>query len=167
MSISEYDYFIEYNIGQQLSSMFNFVADNDTLHALLPNGTYQHALDVLRMFRNIGVTDEDLLTCKVNVVYHKVLEKLNQYNFSIKYRILHLSCLPNYLKTLNIKVHYNLLPVRAKFVQYGLDNDSQCKFCRLGFESITHIFAKCNRLKIVWDFFDETMALLNINFSFL
>ena len=79
---------------------------------------------------------------------------------------MHISVLPNYLKSFNFKVHYNLLPVKAKFLRYELDNESRCKFCCIGYESIDHIFAKCVKLGIVWDFFDETMALLNINFSF-
>ena len=86
--------------------------------------------NVLKLFKQIGVNEEDLLSCKVSVIYHKVLENMNLHNFSTKYRILHLSLLPNYLKSFNFKVHYNLLPVKSKFIPYGLDNN--CKFCSIG-----------------------------------
>ena len=118
------------------------------------------------MIKQVGIKDEDLLTCKVNVIYHKVLESLNSHRFSPNHRILHLNCLPNYLKSFNFKVHFDLLPVKGKFLHYGLDNDSRCSFCCIGFETAVHICGKCLKLKIVWDFFDEVMALLNINFSF-
>ena len=160
------DYFIEYNIGHQLSNMFNYVCDNRTPHAFQPNFIYQYVLEYLKLFKQIGISDEDLLSCKVRVIYHTIVERLNYQNFNPKNRILHLSVLPNYLTSFNFKVHYNLLPVKSKFMHYALDNESRCKFCKIGFETNVHIFAKCLKLKIVWDFFDEVMALLNINFNF-
>ena len=51
-------------------------------------------------------------------------------------------------------------------MHYGLDNDSRCKFCSIGYESSIHVFAKCLKLEIVWDFFDEVMGLMNINYTF-
>ena len=76
LCINDYDYFIEFNIGQQLSSLFHFVADNRISHAAPLNSVYQYTLDVLKMFKQIGVTDEDLLSCKVNVIYHKSVRKI-------------------------------------------------------------------------------------------
>ena len=112
---------------KQLSSLFNFAPDNRTPHALCPNHTYEHILDVLRTFKRIGVSDEDLLTCKVKIIYAKVLEKMNCHNYSIEYRLLHADFLPNYLKSFNYKTHFDLLPVKSKFMHYGLDNDSRCR----------------------------------------
>ena len=165
-AIEDKDYFIEFNIGQQLSSLFKFPCDNMTPHRSNPNVVYGYILDILKMFKPYGIDDEILLSCKVKVIYKHVLAKLNESNYSLKYRLLHASFMPNYLITFNYKVHFNLLPVKSKFMHYGLENESCCKFCNIGFESTVHLFAKCVKLQILWDFFDEVMCLVNINFSF-
>ena len=159
-------YFIEYNLGHQLSSLYNLRIDNRTSHAFRPNAFYSYVLDILKYFKNLGLEDDDFLNGKVNVIYKIVLEKLNVYNFTMKWRLLHVKFLPNYLLSFNYRVHFDLLPVKAKFMMYALDNDSRCRFCNLGYESSVHIFAKCLKLGVVWDFFNEVMALLNINFDF-
>ena len=75
--------------------------------------------------------------------------------------------LSNYLNSFNFKVHYNLLPVCSKFVQYQLDNDSRCIFCDLNYETHVHIFSNCNKLTFIWDFIDEILNVMNIRYSFL
>ena len=92
---------------------------------------------------------------------------MNQYNASPKWARLHTKILPNYLNSFNFKVHYNLLPVRAKFVTYQLDNDSRCFFCKVNFETPFHIFGKCNKLMFIWDFMDEIMSAMKIEYSFM
>ena len=47
-SISDQDYYIEYNIGQQLSSLFNFHCDMRTPHAFQPNKNYDENKEIIR-----------------------------------------------------------------------------------------------------------------------
>ena len=73
---------------------------------------------------------------------------------------------PNYLNSFNYKVHFNLLPVKSKFMDFYLDNDSRCPFCDLNFETLFHIMGKCNILNVLWNFLDEVMIILNIQYKF-
>ena len=164
--LSRDHFFIEFNIGHQLSSLWNLPVNNNTSHAFEPNDTYRYILNFLKKLKELGVEKDILLKSKVKVIYQTVLEKLNLYNFTIRWRALHAKCFPNYMISFNYKVHFNLLPVKSKFQNFALDNDSKCVFCNLGFETLPHIFGKCNKLGILWDFFDEVMALMNIDYKF-
>ena len=65
------------------------------------------------------------------------------------------------------KVHYNLLPVKTKFREYSLDNDTCCYFCLVGPESIHHIFGTCEKLKVLWKIATETVSSITpYNFDF-
>ena len=84
----------------------------------------------------------------------------------MRWALLHHKILPNYLISFYYHVHYNLLPVKSKFMNFHLDNDSRCIHCKTNFETLNHILCKCVKLGILWDFFDELMIILNIDYRF-
>ena len=106
------------------------------------------------------------MSCRVKTVYNAVNNHVNRHNQSVRWALLHHRILPNYLISFNFRVHYNLLPVKSKFANFQLDNNSRCVYCNLHYETITHILCKCVKLNILWDFFDELMAILNIDYTF-
>ena len=120
----------------------------------------------MKQLKELGIKKEDLLKQKVKTIYGLILDKMNYHNFNLRWKMLHLKIFPNYLISFNYKVHYNLLPVRSKFQNYALDNDSRCTFCNFGFETIIHIFGKCTKLTILWDYLNEVMAIMNIDYNF-
>ena len=159
-------YYIEYNIGHQVSALWDLPVNNSTLHAFCPNGFYSYVLQVLKKLKGLGITRDDMVTGNVSLIYKNALAKLNGYNISPRWKVLHMKVIPNYLISFNYKVHFNLLPVKSKFADYRLDNDSRCPFCDFGFETLFHIMGKCVKLGVVWDYMDELMALMNINYKF-
>ena len=145
-------YFLEYNIGHQLCSLWNLPIDQRTPHSFRPNKIYSYILDIVKMLKSNGVTLDLFLSCKVKVIYTTVCEYINRHNESIRWALLHHKILPNYLISFNYRVHYNLLPVKSKFMDFHLDNDSRCIHCKTNFETLNHILCKCVKLGIVWDF---------------
>ena len=122
---------------------------------------------MLKVLKQCGVSLEEMVSGKVKVVYQKVVEKVNEFDKSPRWALLHYKILPNYLISFNYKVHYNLLPVRAKFLDFQLDNMSRCAFCNINHETIFHIMGKCTKLHVLWDFMNELMALLmGIDYDF-
>ena len=158
--------YIEYNLGHQISSMWGFSVDNSSPHAFSPNRFYSYVLNFLKKLKELGITKEDMVTCRVKVIYLKSLDKRNGFNVSPNWGRLHTKLLPNYLNSFNYKVHFNLFPVRSKFQEYRLDNESRCPFCNFGFETLFHIMGKCNCLNFLWDFVDEVLGVMGINYSF-
>ena len=79
---------------------------------------------------------------------------------------MHASILPNYLKTFNFKVCYDMLPFKTKFVNFQLDTDSRCNFCNFHPDTHPHVFCKCSVLVDVWKFLDKIMELMNFNYRF-
>ena len=166
IELSKEQYFIEFNIGHQLSSLWNLPVNNDTTHAFHPNDIYKYKFDFLKQLKDLGINKQDLLEAKVKNIYQLVLEKINSFNLTVRWRVMHSKIFPNYLISFNYKVHFNLLPVKSKFQTFALDNDSRCVFCNLCFETLIHILGKCNKLAVLWDFLDEVMALMNIYYHF-
>ena len=56
--------------------------------------------------------------------------------------------------------------MRAKFLDFQLDNMSRCAFCNINHETIFHIMGKCTKLHVLWDFMNELMALTGIDYDF-
>ena len=166
ITLTKDQFFIEYNIGHQLSLLWDLSINNNTCHAFQPNETYRYILDFLKMLKQWGIDKDVLLKTKVKPIYQSILDKMNEFNYTVRWRALHSRLFPNYLISFNYKVHFNLLPVKSKFQDFALDNESRCVFCNIGFETATHIFVKCTRLGILWDFLDEVMALMDINYRF-
>ena len=164
--LTDAQYYLEYNLGHQLSNMWNLPINNMTPHCFPPNEFYKYVLDILKMLKRFGVTKEEMLSGKVKLVYNKVVEKVNDFNQSPRWALLHHKLLPNYLISFNYKIHFNLFPVKSKFCDFQLDNDSRCSFCKLNYETLFHIMGKCVKLRVLWDFLDELMAMMNIDYNF-
>ena len=164
--LSNNQYFIEYNLGQQLSSFYRLPRDNHTPHRFRPNRTYQYILNLLKMAK---FPKQDLMEGKIKQLYESIVNsKYHVYSDSFRYSWMHSNFLPNYLKTFNFQVHYGLLPLKSKFVNFALDNDSRCCFCGLNYETPHHVFSGCNKLHQFWLFLDETVTiLLDYNYDFL
>ena len=151
--VMPFQYYIEYNIGHQISLLWDIPVNNSTVHAFQPNAFYSYVLDILKNLHQLGITKEDMILGKVGVIYKKAVEKMNICNSCPRWKVLHLKIVPNYLVSFNFKVHYNLLPVRSKFTDFRLDNNSRCPFCDLNFETLFHIMGKCPKLQffgILW-----------------
>ena len=83
-----------------------------------------------------------------------------------KWGRLHCTVLPNYLKTFNYKARTEILPFKTNFVEFGLDTDSRCNFCKLHADTATHMFCHCLILKLIWIFLDLIMQKMNFKFCF-
>ena len=100
------------------------------------------------------------------VIYQMAVDRMNCHNESDRWLRLNSPILPNYLNSFNFKVHFNLLPVRSKFLDFALDNESLCPFCNLNYETQFHIFGKCTKLNFVWDFLEEVLNIMNMKYPF-
>ena len=65
IELSKEQYFIEFNIGHQLSSLWNLPVNNDTTHAFHPNDIYKYKFDFLKQLKDLGINKQDLLEAKV------------------------------------------------------------------------------------------------------
>ncbi len=155
--LSDFSYFVEYHLGQKLSSFFNFPNNNCTPHRFEVNECYQ------AMFNSIvkyNITAEELVKGKIGNIYHRILCDIGTAKHChSQYLRLHKKIFPSYLKTFNFKVCFDLLPVKNKFYQFCLDSEVKitCPFCNIPIESAFHLFAKCTKLLKIWEILDETI----------
>ena len=155
-------YFIEYNLGQQLSRYFDLPKNNSTVHRFEPNEYYKKMFDTIVKYK---ITSEELVEGKIGMIYKRILSEIgSEQNFCPEYSRIHKQIFPSYLKTFNYKVHFDLLPVKNKFHRFCLDSKERitCPFCNINIESTFHLFAKCPKLIGLWEFLDETV---NVCFS--
>ena len=75
--------------------------------------------------------------------------------------------MPNYLKTFNYKASFDILPCKTNFVEFGLDIDSRCNFCKLHADTAPHMFSNCPTIKHIWVKMDEIMRWLHFKFTFI
>ena len=148
-------YFVEYNIGWQICSLFNLDKCYDMPHAQNPNEIYKICF---KMITENKITLEEIVgKNNFNFIYKRIIEdqnkKIGLMNQS-SYLRLHHEVLPKYLKTFYYKVHFNLLPLMTRFMNYCLDNNSRCLFCGWGPESESHIFGRCPKLADLWNILD-------------
>ena len=166
--IPEHLHYVEYYIGWQLCSYYKLVKCTNLPHALEPNEVYRKCYELLRDFR---ITIEECLNPKsFRVIYHRIVNEYCEraYGGMGKLYRLHHKCLPEYLRTFNYRLHYELLPVNTMFVSYALDTDSRCYFCQWGPENLWHLFGKCEKLKVLWAVLDEVVKIvLDIDYSFV
>ena len=75
-------------------------------------------------------------------------------NFPISetWKLIHNDILPNYLKTFNYKITWNLLPVKSKSHIAAYHQTNMCPFCYSSEETVSHLFLTCVNLDSVWDF---------------
>ena len=159
-------FFIEYNIGWQICKYLGVPINLACPHRSRPNKIYGEILEIIRVNK---IPADLLIEGKIKSIYKYVVSKDYTGGLYPKYIRLHDSVLPNYLKTFNFNVHYNLLPVKRLFRDYALDNDSRCNFCDLHPDTHSHIFSQCKKLDFLWKFLDEVLRVLNVcsgDFSF-
>ena len=158
-SLSKEMYYIEYNLGQQLSLKFGLPINNVTPHAFKPNDFYKRMFDIICLHK---ITLDELMEGKVISIYKRIMTEIGEFrgrNSTENYGKLHRNIFPNYLKTFNYKLQFDLLPVKGKFYEHMLDADVKvtCPFCNINLESAVHIFAKCKLLSPLWDFIDQVL----------
>ena len=157
-------YFVEYNVGLQLSTYFNIPCNNNTPHAIVPNAFYSNTLQLIR---HHNVTLKELTEGSVNSIYRRIIYDANRVMINFKSHRILSKVLPSYLKTFNYKVHFNLLPIKSMFRQWLLDNDSCCHFCGVGYETVYHLFGTCEKLKGLWNILREVhTSIFGVDFNF-
>ena len=147
--------FIEYNVGHQMCTRFSLRINNLVLHAFEPNNVYKNMLSILSKFK---ITAEELEKGSVIGIYKRIISEGGHHTgHNLGYYKLHRKIFPSYLKSFNYRLHFDLLPVKAKFQHFSLHSNSGCTFCCLHPETSVHLFAKCPTLYPLWDFLDEAL----------
>ena len=93
-------------------------------------------------------------------MYYRIVEKrksqilMTSINFSISetQKLIYNEILPNYSKTFNYKLNWNLLPVKSKPHIAAYLQTNMCSFCNSSEETVSHLFLACVKLNSVWDF---------------
>ena len=75
-------------------------------------------------------------------------------NFSIfeTWKQIHNDIFPNYLKTFNYKLTWNLLLVKVKPHIAAYHQTNMYSFCYSSEETVSHLFLTCVKLNSVWNF---------------
>ena len=162
--LTKEQFFIEYNLGIFLSNLLKIPLNNRTPHRLTPMKPYAN---ILKFLREMNITKDDLINGKVKSVYEKIIFSKNKVHGSFpKWYRVHSIVLPNYLKTFNYKASVDILPCKTKFVEFGLDTDSRCNYCKLHPDTVLHMFCNCSVLLPIWNVLDQILKSLNFNFCF-
>ena len=162
--LTKEQFFIEYNLGIHLANILNVPVNNRTPHRLTPMKPYAR---ILKFLREMNMSKEDLINGKVKSVYEKIIFSKNKVHDNFpKWSRLHCEILPNYLKTFNYKASVDILPCKTNFVEFGLDTDSRCNFCRLHADTVPHMFCNCSVVMPIWNILDRILKCLNYTFRF-
>ena len=51
-------------------------------------------------------------------------------------------------------------------MEFGLDTDSRCNFCKMHADTAVHMFCHCPILKPIWGFLDRVLQKMNFKFCF-
>ena len=156
-------FFIEYNLGHQLSKLLQIPVNNRTPHRFTPMEPYAH---ILKLIRDSRITGEDLVKGRIKIIYEKCIYSQIKH-VSCNWSRLHMKIFPNYLKTFNYKLSVDILPCKTKYVDFGLDTDSRCNFCSVHADTSLHLFSQCSVLRFVWELLDQVMITLGFRFRFL
>ena len=83
-------------------------------------------------------------------------------NFSTSetWKQIHNSIFPNYLKTFNYKLTWNLLPVKSKSRTAAYHKTNLCSFCNSFEKTVSHLFVTWVKLNSVWDFIVDLLFKL-------
>ena len=153
--------FIEYNVGLQMITRYGLETNNLVLHAFEPNQIYKDMLTILSKFK---ITADELGKGSVIGIYKRIIcEGGPHTGHELGYYKLHRKIFPSYLKSFNYRLHFDLLPVKAKFQHFSLHSNSGCTFCSLHPETSVHLFAKCPSLYPLWDFLDDALNATFLN----
>ena len=145
---------------------------------LEPSYFYKQFLEVMNKY-NIG--KNEIQSMKLRQMYYWIVEKrksqilIPSINFPISEtrKKIHNKILPNYLKTFNYKLTWNLLPVKAKPYIAAYYQTNMCSFCYSSEEKVSHLFSTCVKFNSVWDFIIHlifkltgyTISMMTSNFS--
>ena len=154
---SKSSFFVEYNLGQQLSVHFNLNRNNSTVHCFKPNKYYERMFEIIK---NYKITVDELVDGKISNIYYRIISDIGlSRGEGPVFSRMHNTIFPSHLKTFNYRVHFDLLPVKNKFHQFCLDSDTKitCPFCSINIESTFHLFAKCSKLFQLWEMLDEVI----------
>ena len=157
-------FYVEYNIGMQLCTLFGLPVNNSTPHGFAPSFIYQYIFKMIKWFK---ISLDEMINGTVNSIYKRIISDLNASSRNFRSQRIFPKYLPSYLQSFNYKLFKDILPVKTMFIEYGLDTDSRCYFCDIGPESIFHLFGTCEKLKVIWDFLKEMWFLFaNQHFDF-
>ena len=147
-----------------MANLLKIPLNNRTPHRLTPMKPYAN---ILKFLREMHITRDDLISGRVKSVYEKIIFSKNKVHGSFpKWSRLHSIVLPNYLKTFNYKASVDILPCKTKFVEFALDTDSRCNYCRLYPDTVPHIFCNCSVLVPIWNILDQILKSMNFTFCF-
>ena len=146
-SLPDHLYFVEFNLGLQLSNLFKIKCNNRTPHAFAPNAFYS---SVFQLIKTHHITLEELTQGTVNNIYKRIVYEMNDLGCKTDYHCILNKSLPSYLQSFNSELHFNLLPLKSMFLEWRLDNQSTCYFCDVGQETTYHVFGLCEKLKGFW-----------------
>ena len=154
---------MEYNASRVLDKKLKLSPRNSIPHAFTPSEFYNRFLHVLDS-HNLG--KNEIETMNTRQIYYTIIEQRRSQRlipfvpFSITNmrKQIQNDILPNYLKTFNCKIIWNLMPVKSKPYVATYHGTSLCSFCNQQDETESHLFffpffkvTKCVELFYVFD----------------
>ena len=142
-------YLIEYEIGLVLSKTYKLKKLNHLPHRDNLTPYYEQSIRILTKYK---ITLEELQTGKIKPIYKRL--SLTDYNWSdhdkIRWKLTFNDILPNYLKTFNYRIVWNLLPFSHEL--------GKCALCWRGQDSAVHLFAKCSVTQQIWKLLKDVIT---------
>jgi len=154
--------FIEFNIGQQISNLFQLRQKNYFPHTTRPSITYAYILAIIKKYH---FTFEQLFKNNIASLY-KIITLRNippDKQIEDKWFNVHHPFLPNYLKTFNYRCAWNIFPVLTKYHTYPLEAEAQCPMCLERPETLKHLLLECRFAHKIWTFTDKIIRKFTPN----
>ena len=149
----------EYQIGLQLSNLFDLPFKNSLPHIARPNIFYAHTLALLKKYK---FNSDQLYKCTLHQLYRFVTTSACQHLPADHiWSSVHHTILTNSLKTLNFRTIHEIFPLSTKRYTPYLDPRSNCRFCKTSPEKQTHIFFSCKQIQPVWTFVSTAIYKLD------
>ena len=141
-------YLIEYEIGFVLSKTYNLKKLNHLPHRDNLTPSYEQSIRILTKYK---ITLEELQTGKSNQFTNNYPFPINWSDHDkIRWKLTFNDILPNYLKTFNYRIVWNLLPFSHEL--------GKCALCRRGQDSTVHLFAKCRVTQQIWKLLKDVVT---------
>ena len=147
---------LEYNIGLQISNIFQFLKLNNTPHAAQPSPYYKQIIKILEQYK---ITKDEIIRGKTKAILLiiKTPKTLTTTQLETSLRIttpnytwINHPIFPNYLKTFNYKIVKCILPVEAKFKQNIPSLNPLWHLCNEKYENDKYendLFHKCKYIQ--------------------
>jgi len=150
---------IEFNIGHQISNLFQLRQKNYFPHATRSSITYPYILAIIKKYH---FTFEQL--CKNTIAsLYKIITLRNispDKQIEDKWLNAHHIILPNYLKTFNYRGAWNILPVLTKYHTNPLEAEAQCPICVEKPETLKNLLLECRFAQKIWTFINDIIRKL-------